>query len=331
MKFKDQNRQLIITALSVWVISMAAFTPVKAADRRCQIEMRPTASVSGQMVYLKDVADIITPDNALKERLARIEIVRSPLVGQTRWVMKDQVERQLKQHGFDSQQWQLSSVGPTKVMQPSVSLSSGKIRSAVEHHIRSNAPWEPEQLKIGAIKFKRDLKVPPGKVALGVRTPKHSDWLGAVLFSVNVQVNGRLIQKVTVPANIEVWSDVVLAAKPLGKFQPINAKGIKTVRMNLARVPANAILDAEQVIGQRTKRNIAVNSVLRSDQVEMPPLVKRGDRVQAIAVSPTMKVTVQALVKESGGKGEMIRVLNLRSKKVIYAQVVDAQTVSVQF
>jgi flagella basal body P-ring formation protein FlgA len=37
------------------------------------------------------------------------------------------------------------------------------------------------------------------------------------------------------------------------------------------------------------------------------------------------------MAKQDGAKGERIKVVNLRSKKVIYAQVVDGQTVSVEF
>lgn len=301
------------------------------AEAAAQIELRSEAAVSGPMVRLTDIAHIETQDVELMKQLEAIEIVRSPLVGQTRWVMSNQIERRLKHYGVDPQQIQISTSGPIKVVRQTVKLNAEKIRGAVERYIHHHAPWDPDQLKIGSIKFKQDLNVPPGKVTLTVQTPKHSDWLGAVLFSVEVKVGGRLSQKVSVPANIEVWSDVVLAAKPLGKYQPITSKGIKVVRMNLAHVPANTILNADDIMGQRTKRNIAVNSVLRSDQIEMPPLVKRGDMVQAVATSSSFKVSVQAMVKENGGKGEMIRVLNLRSKKIIYAQVINAQTVSVEF
>lgn len=329
---KHHIRHILATIIFLWgVIALTATTDVQAQERLCRVQLLQSATVSAVMVSLKDIAQIWAQNEELKERLGKIEIVRAPLAGQSRWIMKDQVEKRLKQFGLNPPQYHLSSNGPTEVRQPSATLSAQRIRAAVDQHIRTNAPWPPEQLKIGAIKFKRDLRIPVGKVLLGVRTPKHSDWLGAVLFNVDVQVNGQLIQKISVPANIEVWSDVVLAAKPLGKFQPISSSAIKVVRMNLARVPGNAILDVNEIIGQRAKRNIAVNSVLRSDQIEMPPMVKRGDRVQAIAVSPSLRISVQAVVKEDGGKGETIRVLNLRSKKIIYAQVVDAQTVSVEF
>jgi flagella basal body P-ring formation protein FlgA len=144
-------------------------------------------------------------------------------------------------------------------------------------------------------------------------------------------VDGKIAKKVTVPATIDVWSDVVLAAIPLGKYQIIEAKHVRIEKMNLARVPENAVLHIEQAVGSRTNRNIAVNSILRGDQLELPPVVKRGDVVQVVAESKRMKISVKARAKESGAEGKTIRVQNLRSKKTIYAQVVDSQTVQVDF
>ncbi len=330
MKFT--SHKTLTTSLACQLLILTSWAAAAlCADAMSQIELRAQVAVNTPMVRLSDIAHIRSQDPELRRQLQCIEIVRSPLMGRTRWVMKDQVERRLHQQGIDAQQYHLLSSGPTKVSRKTTTLAADKIRSAVVTHIQKYAPWKPEQLRIGAVKFQRDLNVPPGKVSITVQAPKHSDWLGAIPFRVKVNVNGHLVHKLSVATTIEVWSDVVLAAKPLGKYQPITQQCVKVVRMNLARVPASAILNPKDVMGQRARRNIAINTVLRSDQIEMPPLVKIGDLVQAVAETADLKITVKAMVKESGGKGEMVRVLNLRSKKIVYAQVVDAQTVSVDF
>jgi flagella basal body P-ring formation protein FlgA len=71
--------------------------------------------------------------------------------------------------------------------------------------------------------------------------------------------------------------------------------------------------------------------VLRTDLIELPPLVRRGNVVVIIAESDVLKVTALGEVKEKGRRGETIRVVNLSSKKEIYARVVDSNTVKVDF
>lgn len=70
---------------------------------------------------------------------------------------------------------------------------------------------------------------------------------------------------------------------------------------------------------------------LNSDLVELPPLVKQGDVVMIAAESETLRVSALGQVKEKGRRGERIRVLNLDSKKEVYALVVDGTTVKVEF
>jgi flagella basal body P-ring formation protein FlgA len=210
-------------------------------------------------------------------------------------------------------------------------VTPAAVNAAVKAFIMRHAPWKSDQLKITRLTFDHEVTAPSGKIGFRVTAPKHTDWLGPIPFCVHILVNGQDAVKVHAPATIEVWSDVVLAAKPLGRYQPIEAGDIVVRKMNQARVPANAIVRADQVLGLRARHNIAANCVLRNDQIESPPVVRRGDVVQMVAESEVLKVAVKAVAKENGAVGERIRVMNLRSRKIIYAQVLDKQTVQVEF
>lgn len=215
--------------------------------------------------------------------------------------------------------------------QKAQTLQPGQIRTAVQHYIVRHAPWDAEQMTIRKIKFNRPVTVPSGKVALRVSAPKHTDWLGAVPFTVNIAVNGQRTRALTVPVNIEVWSDIIMTTKPLGRFEPIDREDIRIKKMDLARVPSNVLVNVDDVLGKRANRNIAANCILRNDHVEMPPIVKRGDVVEVVAESPMLKISVKAVARENGRQGDRIKVVNLRSKKSLFAQVVDDRTVRVDF
>ena len=102
-------------------------------------------------------------------------------------------------------------------------------------------------------------------------------------------------------------------------------------KVDLTTVQSNLINRVEEVLGKRTKRAISAHAVLTTDRIELPPLVKRGDVVLIIAESEGLRVTALGEVRKRGCRGENIRVLNLDSKKTIYARVVDTDTVEVDF
>lgn len=310
--------------LTLWPFALQAADSIR-------IQMLQQAFVDSQNVRLGQIAHITGREPAQVRKLEDLTIIPAPRPGQSRLIHPGHIESRLRQFGMDDSMFSVSSSGPVKVLRRATQMEAEKIRAAVQSFIKKHAPWHADQMKIGPIKFNHDLNLPYGRTHLRVSAPRHTDWLGAVPFSVRVLVDGQMVKKVSVPARIEVWSDVVVAAKPLGRYQPIDAEDIKIEKMNLSRVPANVIVSAEEVVGLRTNRNIAVNAVLRQDQVEMPPLIKRGDVVRVVAESPVLKVVVQGKAKQDGGKGERIRIVNLASKKTIYAKVMDEKTVQVEF
>ena len=59
--------------------------------------------------------------------------------------------------------------------------------------------------------------------------------------------------------------------------------------------------------------------------------VRRGDVVQLLAESDHLKISTRGIAKEDGCPGERIRISNLRSRKIVYGQIIDARTARVEF
>ena len=307
---------------------LAVFSPAQAA---VTIQLRPSVTVESDDINLGDISEIRSDDREMARRLSGIKIGTAPPAGQSRWVHPTEVRVRLKQFGIEEESYEIAATGPVKILRRHATVAPQRVNEAVKAFIQNHAPWKADQLKIHRLTYDDELIVPAGRVSLVVAAPKHTDWLGPVPFKVQVLVEGQAVRTVTAPATIEVWSNVVVAVKPLGRYQPVDADDIRIERMNLARVPSNVIMDPEQVLGRRTNRSIAANSVLRNDQVEMPPVIKRGDMVQMFAESSVLRVEAKGIARENGAPGDRIQIMNLSSKKIIYARVVDGQTVEVEF
>jgi flagellar basal body P-ring formation protein FlgA len=315
---------LVLVLIGVWSVE-------SAASERIAITLRKGADVTDGKILLHDIAHLSGGSSELQKRIGSIAISRAPRPGQSLLLHPVQIERRLRQAGFQESTWQLAADTPVKVIRDSQSVSADRVCTAVRNFIQANAPWRPEQLHIRPIRYRHPLVVPKGALMITVTAPKHTDWIGSMLFGVQVSVDGRTIRKISVPVALEVRSPVIVAAKPLGRNQPIAPDDIRVVEMNLARAPVNAVTDPQRVIGHKANRAIAVNAIVRGDQVELPPTVRKGDLVKIVAESAALKVTTQGVAKQDGGEGERIRVLNQNSQKTILARIMDAQTVHVDF
>jgi flagella basal body P-ring formation protein FlgA len=68
---------------------------------------------------------------------------------------------------------------------------------------------------------------------------------------------------------------------------------------------------------------------LRSGLVEEPPLVKKGDVVQVIVDKNNIRISCLGEIKETGRRGDRVKLVNLSSKKELLGRVVDGGTVRV--
>jgi flagella basal body P-ring formation protein FlgA len=134
-----------------------------------------------------------------------------------------------------------------------------------------------------------------------------------------------------VTVDIEVLTEVIVAKRPIGRYKMITKDDICLQKKDISNLSSNIITNSEDVMGKRAKRVINAKTVLRADLIEFPSLVRRGDIVSIIAESEGLRITALGEVKEKGSKGQRVRVVNLDSKKGIYARVLDSNTVVVNF
>lgn len=79
----------------------------------------------------------------------------------------------------------------------------------------------------------------------------------------------------------------------------------------------------------RAKTYIPSGAIIRPGMLERPYLIKRGDEVSIVVQSSQIYIRMKARAIDNGMKGDMIRVQNLSSGKVVQAEVVSPMIVSV--
>ncbi|MEJ2164384.1 MAG: flagellar basal body P-ring formation chaperone FlgA [Desulfobacterales bacterium] len=310
---------------------LQAVTNEAVAAAGIKISVSPSTMLDGDSVYLGKIAQIEGGDPLLVDRLKSIYIGRAPLPGNTLEFEASDLDRRLKQNGFDPADLVLQIPPKIVVKRSVIVMSREKMKTLVSDYISQNLLVDLPGAKIKDIRVAEEIELPDGRITYTVSPTRNSESMGIIQFNINFDVNGKFYKRVWAAATVEVFSDVVVTKRPLGRYKPITEDDIEVQRMDLANLPSDVLTDPETVLGKRTKRALAAQTVLRPNLVEFPPLVKRGDMVVIIAETKGLKVTTLGEVKKKGRIGERIPVTNYDSKKIIYARVVDANTVKVEF
>lgn len=328
--FSDMRLRLLIGCFVAGML-LAATIGASFAAGKIRISVSPDSLVDGDSVYLGKIADIAADDPQLVDRLRRIFLGRSPQPGNVREYGAAELTRRLRQNGFDPADLVLQIPSRVVVKRSLITIGREKMKTLVSDYLTKNVLKDLPDARIKEIQVAADIELPGGRITYSVVPSRNAASIGKIPFSINFDVNGKFFKRAAATATVEAFSDVVVTRKPLGRYKPITENDIEVRRMDLAHLPSDVITDPEAVLGKRTKRAIGAQTALRSKLVEFPPLVKRGDVVVIVAESAGLKVTTLGQVKKKGRVGERIPVVNFDTKKILYARVLDSNTVAVDF
>ncbi len=295
------------------------------------VRVAANSMVDGERLYLGKIAKIEGDDPGMIDKLASLDLGRAPLPGRTREFEEYIFMRYLRQNGFDPDELVLEIPSKVIVKRSLIVITQEEIKKLVSNYIAENLLRDFRDASIKDIYVAEDLNLPGGRITFTVNPPSSREIMGKIPFTIDFDVDGEFHKTIRATAEIDVFTDVVVTQKPLGRYQPITEDDIELQRLNLADLPSDVITDPDEVLGKRTRRVIGSQTVLRANLIEFPPLVKRGDVVVILAETAGFKITALGQVKKKGRLGERIPVINFDSNKLLYGRVLDANTVKVEF
>jgi flagella basal body P-ring formation protein FlgA len=295
------------------------------------IKMLSKATVDKDPVLLADIATIQGNNPDLVAALGSITVGRAPMPGESRQIHAAYVALRLKQHGIPIEQVTLEQTAVTTMVRSSTHVSRKDIETAIRKALRDTDLFQGREGVIKDILIPKDLVAPAGTVSFRVKFPENLAVSNTIPVSVSVFVDNTYYRKIWTTLKAEVLQEVLVLKYAMRRHQRITAENVQQISMNVADIPQNAITIDQDIIGQRVTKSLLPGTVLRTDTVELPPLVKRGDMVILQAASGVLQVTALGQAKSNGQQGERIRIVNIDTNKELYGYVVDAKTVKVIF
>lgn len=134
-----------------------------------------------------------------------------------------------------------------------------------------------------------------------------------------VQVTGEVYEVVEVP--------VLVQRARRGEL--IRARDLSTVTLRRNAIARDAILDPAEIVGLTPKRYLREGVPLRPGDLAPPLLVRKGSLVTVTLRTARLVITARARAIDSGARGDVVRVINQRSKSTIEGVVAGPGLVTV--
>ncbi|MCK4469434.1 MAG: flagellar basal body P-ring formation protein FlgA [Desulfobacterales bacterium] len=214
---------------------------------------------------------------------------------------------------------------------PAVVIKGKTIKALVRTYIEKNMPWPKSVVRVEFPARVSDFKLTGKKITYRVLSRRNEDFIGNSSFTVRCYENGAFLNGKTVRVRIEVLMDVVVSTKSLHRNVKIERGDVRLVKKWFNRLPSNVTSSPDAVVGMKLRTNVKPNTEITGNMVRSIPMVKRGKPVRIVFENGPMRITTIGLSEQDGMHGELIKVRNVSSKKVIYARVMGNSLVKVEF
>jgi len=127
---------------------------------------------------------------------------------------------------------------------------------------------------------------------------------------------------------LKLYKQVLVTKENIKKGSELLQNQFEKKLFDVSSLRGKAISDFEKLNGLKSKFNLKKNEVLTENDVEQIPILKSGDKVLAILQKGSVVISFDAIAKQSGSIGDLIRIIS-SDKKQFKAKVIDNLSVSI--
>jgi flagella basal body P-ring formation protein FlgA len=199
--------------------------------------------------------------------------------------------------------------------------SLDRIGTAALDHVRSQLP-AGARLSAGTLDQRLRLAACPEPLAAA----------GDAGTGASVSVEVRCVSrgwKLYVPVAVSVQVPVLVAARGLNRGDVAGLADVEVQQRDRAGLGASWLSDPQQLEGLVVARAVSAGSVLMPAQFSLARLVRRGQSVTLLGQAASFQVRAQGKALGDAAAGELVRVENLSSRRVVQGRVLADGSVQV--
>lgn len=192
----------------------------------------------------------------------------------------------------------------------------GFVKETIEQNLKTSAEYE-----INVLPLDNQLRLAECTQALEVF--KSTEIVKAGRATLGIRCNAEKKWSIFVSAIIKVYENVIVLTRAVQRGDVITAQHLATEKRDVSKYRGDFLTEVGQVEGKQATRNLAAGFVLGAKSLVEPPMVRRKDKVTITSAQPGFAIQMSGIAMTDGAKGQLIRVKNESSGRIIGAVVIE--------
>lgn len=131
-----------------------------------------------------------------------------------------------------------------------------------------------------------------------------------------------------ITCRVKLFKKVYVVNRKVVRGEVLNKSVFDFKEMNVTRLNDNYLINLENISGFRARMDIREGTIIVKDNIEPLPVIRVDDRVTAFFSKGNVEISFEALAKQEGLTGDVIRIIT-SEKRYYRAKILDSITVKI--
>ncbi len=164
---------------------------------------------------------------------------------------------------------------------------------------------------------------------LSIANLSHDPANGRFTALIVAPATGTPLAKASISGRVVAMTEIPVLRRRVEPGEVIRTEDIEWSDSRADRLGRNVIIDPENLVGMSPRRPIRPGDAVLASELRAPVVVAKNSLITIRLETARMSLSAQGRALEPGSSGDVIRVMNTKSNKIINAAVIDSGTVRV--
>lgn len=152
---------------------------------------------------------------------------------------------------------------------------------------------------------------------------------GNCFLALEFHKDNKLLRRIQIPVRVKIFREVPVAANTIRRSSVIKTNDIIYEKQDVTYYNSDDIPEASDIIGAKTKRNIAKGRIVTKSSLEQDIVIRRGEKVLIIVQTGAIRIRSNGTALQDAAKGASIRVKRVGSGSILHGRVATDGTIYV--
>ncbi|MGK0197581.1 MAG: flagella basal body P-ring formation protein FlgA, partial [Yoonia sp.] len=279
--------------------------------------------VDSEGVYLDEV---IRPQVGIK--IPHLKIAGAPQFGETGSLTRMRLNSILKDQAPDLLPDAWDGVDAIRITRKFRTLGQDELQAMISTRLQAEYIEDDGRLELEFSRPWKTVTIPDEEITMTIGPLPTSGIASYLIVRIGLETVSSRLGSWQVPVRAQIWRDTWVAARRLKRGESLSLSDLRKEPLDVLRYRNGFELPADNAPVELMS-DVGKGTPLTERHVRLRPLVKRRQVVDAFYRSGSISIIMKVEVMEEGVGGQIIRVRNIISRRILNARVLGEGSVTI--